>query len=91
MREAKFGVMALAVSLLFAFTWSCGSSKNVPLLEKETIKSWISDREIIILDVRASKDWNVSGNKIKGAVCQDPDEVGSWAAILPQDKRIVIY
>jgi len=58
------------------FTWSCGSGEKVPLIGKETIKGWLSDREVIILNVRAPKDWNVSDKKIQGAVRQDPN-VGS--------------
>ena len=91
MRKTKFWGMALAVGLMLAFTWSCGSGEKVPLLYKETVKSWLSDREVIILDVRAPKDWNVSDKKIKGAVRRDPDEVTTWAANLPKDKKIILY
>jgi hypothetical protein len=91
MRKNTFWAMALAVSLMLAFTWSCGSGEKPPLLDKETIKSWLSDREVMILDVRAPKDWQVSDKKIKGAVRQDPDEVKTWAANLPKDKKIVLY
>ena len=66
MRKTKFWVLELAVSLVLAFTWSCSNGEKVLLLDKETIISWLSDREVIILDVRASKDWNVSDNKISG-------------------------
>ena len=83
--------MALTVSLMLAFTWSCGSGEKTPLLDKENIKSWLSDRGVIILDVRAPKDWNVSDKKIKGAVRHDPDEVKTWAANLPENKKIVLY
>ena len=91
MRKTKFKVMALAVSLMLAFTWSCGSGEKPPLLDQENVKSWLSDREVIILDVRAPKDWNVSDKKIRGAVRQDPDEVKTWAANLPKNKKIVLY
>ncbi|MHB9075547.1 MAG: hypothetical protein ACYC6G_18740 [Desulfobaccales bacterium] len=91
MRKTKFLAMALAVSLMLAFTCSCGSGEKAPLLDKETIKSWLSDCTVIVLDVRAPKDWNVSDKKIKGAVRQDPDEVKTWAASLPRDKKIVLY
>jgi hypothetical protein len=60
MRKTKFRVMALALCLMLAFTWSFGSGEKVPLLDKETVKSWLSDCEVIILDVRAPKDWNPS-------------------------------
>jgi len=90
-RQTKFLAMALAVSLMLAFTWSCGSGEKAPLLDKKTIKSWLSDREVIILDVRAPKDWDVSDKKIQGAVRQDPDAVTTWAANLPKNKKIVLY
>ena len=91
MRKIKFWAIALAASLILAFTWSCGSGEKVPLLDKETIKSWLSDCEVIILDVRAPKDWIVSDKKIRGAVRQDPDEIKTWAANLPKNKKIVLY
>jgi len=91
MRQTKFRAGALAFSLLLAFTWSCGSGDKAPLLDKETIKNWLSDPEVIILDVRATKDWSVSDKKIKGAVRYDPDEVKTWAANLSKDKKIVLY
>ena len=90
MRKTKFRAMALAVSLMLAFTWSCGSGEKPPLLDRETIKSWLSKPEVIILDVRAPKDWNPSDKKIKGAVRQDPDEVATWAANLPKNQPIIL-
>ena len=83
MRKTKFRAMALAISLMLAFTWSCGSGEKPPLLDRETIKGWLSKPEVIILDVRVPKDWNPSDKKIKGAVHQDPDEVATWAVNLP--------
>jgi hypothetical protein len=91
MRKTKFCAKALAVSLVLAFAWSCSSGEKPPLLGKETVKGWLSDPEVIILDVREPKDWNVSDKKIKGAVRQDPDEVKIWAADLPKNKKIVLY
>jgi rhodanese-related sulfurtransferase len=91
MRKTTFSAKALAVSLVLAFAWSCGSGEKPQLLDKKTIKGWLSDREVIILDVRALKDWNVSDKQIKGAVRQDPDEVKTWAADLPKNKKIILY
>jgi rhodanese-related sulfurtransferase len=91
MRKTKFWAMALAVSLMLALAWFYGSSEKAPLLDQKTVKSWLSDCQVMILDVRAPKDWNVSDQKIQGAVRQDPDEVKTWAANLPKDKKIVLY
>ena len=91
MRQTRFWVLALAVSLMLACAWSCGRGEKALLLDKETIRSRLSDRAVIILDVRAPKDWHASAKKIKGARRQDPDEVNTWAANLPQNKQIVLY
>jgi rhodanese-related sulfurtransferase len=91
MRNIKFCALALVISLLLAFTWSYGNGKKPPLLDRDTVKTWLSDGEVIILDVRAPKDWIPSDKKIKGAARRNPDEVQTWAASLPKDKIIVLY
>ncbi len=83
--------MSLAVSLILACALSCGGGDKPPLLDREKVKSSLSDREVIILDVRAPKDWNVSDKKIQGAVRQEPDEVATWAVNLPKNKTIILY
>ncbi len=91
MQKTGFWAMALAASLMLAFACSCGDGEKPPLLDQENVKSSLYDREVIILDVRASKDWNVSDKKIEGAVRQDPDEVATWAVSLPKNKKIILY
>ena len=90
MQKTRLWALVLMVSLL-AFTWSCSTSGKPPLLGKETLKGWLADPQVIILDVRAAKDWNVSDRIIKGAVRQDPNTVENWAANLPKDRKIVLY
>jgi hypothetical protein len=91
MQKTKLWVVLLTVSLMLAFTWSCAAGKEAPRLDKETLKSWLSDPKVAILDVRAAKDWEGSNKKIQGAVRQDPKKVKTWAAALPKDKKIVLY
>ena len=64
---------------------------EAPRVDKETLKSWLSDPQVVILDVRAASDWQGSDKKIKGAVRQDPKEIKTWAASLPKEKKIVLY
>jgi rhodanese-related sulfurtransferase len=91
MQKVKLGAMVMMVGLLLAFPWACASGENAPRQDKETVKSWLSDPQVVILDVRATKDWEGSKNKIKGAVRQDSKEVKTWAATLPKDKKVVLY
>jgi hypothetical protein len=89
MQKLRLGAMRLAVGLILVIAWSC-AGKDLPLVDKETLKGWLSDPQVLILDVRAGKDWHVSDKKIRGAVRQDPNEVKTWAANLPRDKKIVL-
>jgi uncharacterized protein YcfL len=91
MRKTRLWAIVLAVSLMLVFPWACASSENAPRLDKETLKSWLYDPQVIILDVRASKDWEGNDKKIKRAVRQDPKEAKTWAAVLPKDNKIVLY
>jgi hypothetical protein len=91
MQKAKLGVLALAAGLLLVFLGGCEGRVEAPRLKRDTLKSWLADPQVILLDVRVPKDWQNSAKKIKGAVRQDPKEVKTWAATLPKDKKIVLY
>jgi len=85
-------VLALAVSLAFGFVGTgYAAGKEVPRVEKDTLKGWLGDPNLLIIDVRAASDWKGSDKKIKGALRQDPQEVKAWAATLPKNKKIVLY
>ena len=91
----KKAVMLLTTVALIAgmtFLSSVGSSAaEVKRLTKEELKSKISSPGVIILDVRASKDWDASVLKIKGAVREDPKKSSSWIDSYPKDKTVVLY
>lgn len=91
MQKAKIGSMVMVVSLMVAFSWACSSAAGAPRIDKETVKGWLADPQVVIVDVRYGKDWQDSKTKIKGAVRQDPKGVQTWAASLPKDKKIVLY
>jgi rhodanese-related sulfurtransferase len=57
----------------------------------DTLKEWLDDPQVLILDVRAAKDWEASQVKIRHAVKRDPMQVQSWAGELPKGKQIVLY
>jgi rhodanese-related sulfurtransferase len=81
-------VLVLAVSLGLAVPGL--AAKEAPLVSKQTLKSWLNDPHLLIIDVRRGS-YETSTKKIKGAVRKDPDGVNSWAATLPKDKKIVLY
>jgi rhodanese-related sulfurtransferase len=80
--------LVIAVSLgLAAPVWA---AKETPLVDKQTLKSWLNDPKLLIIDVRRG-NWETSTKKIKGAVRQTPDGARTWAASIPKDKKIVLY
>jgi rhodanese-related sulfurtransferase len=83
-----FWTLVLAVSLALAVPGL--AAKEATLVSKQTLKSWLNDPDLLIIDVRLGS-YETSKNKIKGAVRKDPYNVKSWASTLPKDKKIVVY
>lgn len=83
-------VLVLAVCVLSAgVVWS--APKDVPRISKEELKGELGAPNVIVLDVRAGKDWSSSDVKIQGAVREDPKDIDAWASKYAKDKKIVLY
>ena len=91
MQKTRLWAMVMVASLMVALAWACAAAPEAPRVDKETLKTWLADPQVVLLDVRAPNDWQGSDKKIKGAVRQDPKEVKTWAAGLPKEKKIVLY
>jgi predicted sulfurtransferase len=83
--------MALALALVMLAWMSAASAAEVPRMTKEELKSMLTDDNVLILDVRAGRDWSGSEFKIQGAVRVDPEKVDTWADNHPKDKKVVLY
>jgi rhodanese-related sulfurtransferase len=88
MRKVMRWALVLAVTL--ALATPAAAAQEVPLVNKQTLKSWLNDPDLLIIDVRLGS-YDTSRKKIKGAVRKDPYKVRPWAATLPKDKKIVLY
>jgi len=91
MQQAKLWALFLTAGLMLVFVWGCAGGENAPRLERKTLKSWLSDPQVIIIDVRSPQDWDSSKKKIKGAQRRDLKEIKTWVASLPKNKKIVFY
>ena len=89
MRPARvwFWVMVLGLALAIPWSWAT----DAPRVDKETLRSWLGDPGVVIVDVRAPGDWRASNRKIPGALRRNPRAVQSWAKELSKDKKIVLY
>ena len=88
MRKLLCWTLMLAISLGLAAAGA--SAKEAPLVSQQTLKSWLKDPNLLIIDV-CLNSYATSKRKIKGAVRHDPFHVSAWAPTLPKDKRIVLY
>ena len=57
----------------------------------ETLKSWLEDPEVFIMDLRQPGAWQGSPAKIKNAHHFDPTAFPAWVKDLPQDQKLVLY
>ena len=89
MRPARVWLLVMAVSLALAVSWSWAI--DAPRVDKETVRGWLGDPGVVIVDVRAPGDWRAGRSKIPGAQHRNPRDVESWAGALPKDKKIVLY
>ena len=91
MRKVSVWALALLISLSLAVSGAAWADEAPLRVDKDTVKSWLGDSGVLIVDVRTNWSWRMSNKKIQGAVRQNPNKVKTWAASLPKDKKIVLY
>lgn len=83
-------VSVLSLFLLSILLYGC-ASMNVRRLSSSDLNSMLGKAGVVVIDARQDKEWNESGEKIKGAVRGNPDDVSAWAGKYRKDKLIVVY
>jgi hypothetical protein len=81
----------LAVVFLWVFAAAAVASDDVPRMGKQELKRLLGSDDVIILDVRTSREWEDSTSTIKGAIREDPQAFETWADRYPKDKILVLY
>jgi rhodanese-related sulfurtransferase len=80
----------VAASVGFLGGAAC-AQENVPRIIKEDLKPLIGDPNVIVIDVRATGDWEKDTLMIKGAVREDPMSAAAWMDKYPKEKSLVFY
>ena len=88
---SKLIFLGILASVLIAVSVEAESTDAVPRMTQQEAKSMLGNPEVIIIDVRAPKDWNASDSKIKGAIREDPSNISSWADKYPKEKTLLFY
>jgi rhodanese-related sulfurtransferase len=60
-------------------------------MAKEELKARLGSPDLVLIDVRAGKDWKESDYKIAGAIRENPQEVDKWGEKYPKGKTLVLY
>jgi hypothetical protein len=81
----------LAVVAVFVLTAATALAAEAQFMKKDDLKAVLEKPEIVVLDVRAGRDWSSSEFKIKGAERAAPGQYAQWAEKYPKDATIVLY
>jgi rhodanese-like protein len=88
---SKIVLILASFVILAAMTGEAARAADVPRMTKEDLKAMLGDPDLIILDVRAGRDWNSSEFKIQGAERANPSDFSSWAGKYQVSQTIVLY
>ena len=91
-KQSLYGfLLLLGVIAMSAWAISPVSAKTVGFMNIDELKGELGKADVVILDVRAGKDWKSSEFKIKGAMRANPREFSSWKERYGKDKKLVLY
>jgi hypothetical protein len=87
------GILAvLALAWMVAGpAFSADAGDEAPRITREELKALLGDPAVTVIDVRYKPNWKKSGQKIAGAVREDPNEISSWAGKYKKDRMLVFY
>jgi len=92
MKKTKWLALVFFLSLVTPMILAAALKANDgPRITKEELKQLLGKPDVVIIDVRASGDWDASESKIQGAVREDPRKLGSWLENYSKDKTLVFY
>lgn len=89
-RKALMG-LALVVFFMGSVLVPSALAADVQLMTTDELKAVLGDADLVILDVRAGRDWKSSEFKIKGALRAGPGKFDSWGNTYGKEKKLVLY
>ena len=89
--KKRLFIAPLLIFFVIGILATLATSADVPRMTKDELKAMLGNPDLVILDVRAKKDWKDSDSKIQGAIREDPDSVKSWTGKYTKDKTFVLY
>jgi rhodanese-related sulfurtransferase len=60
-------------------------------VDRETLKGWLGQPDLFLMDLRNAADWNRSIAKIDNAHRFDPERLSKMVRDIPKNKKLVLY
>ncbi len=60
-------------------------------VDKETLKGWLGQADLLLMDVRSAGGWQSSIAKIEHAHRFEPERLSQMARDIPKNKKLVLY
>ena len=94
--KSRTSLLTAAFLTMLALRWvasgaAIAADDDVPRITREELKAKLGDPAVTVIDVRYKANWNKSGQKIAGAVREDPNEISSWVGKYQKDQMLVFY
>jgi rhodanese-related sulfurtransferase len=87
----KLFLFVISIFFTFGVLTTIALSADAPRMTTEELKAILGNPDLTILDLRLGNAWTESDLKIKGAVREDPENIGPWANKYAKDKTLVLY
>jgi hypothetical protein len=91
MSRRSFVLIMVLLGLFVAGMGKLPELEKVPRMSKEDLKARLGDPALAVIDVREKKDWDVSEQKIAGALWEDPAAPEKWAGKYSKEHTLVVY
>jgi rhodanese-related sulfurtransferase len=89
------GILVILTLLLFSAAGTIAAvtdeDDDIAKITKEELQKIIDQPGVTLIDVRYEKNWKKSDMKIKGALREHPNELGTWARKYSKDHKLILY
>jgi len=91
MKKHVFFITLLLIFFLAGlFTTNLGAA-DVKRMSAQDLNAVRENPDVIVVDVRANRDWEKSDSKIAGAVRENPEDVNAWMKRYHINQTLVFY
>jgi len=91
MRLSNFKYLLFSLLIVVLAASFARGAEGITLIDKDQLKAELTAPGVIVIDVRATHDWDSSQWKIQGAQRQTPADTQEWMAKYPKDTTLVLY